>query len=288
MNEPIDDKAFEEYLKRGSPVSQQYQALDSDEIPADIDRQVLARAQEAVRAPVVRKTRAWQRWSVPVALAASAVLAVSIVIESGQHESALTRAPSYPAAERDANTGAPQADEREVEPRLAYEPPRPVATPSEATGSAPQDRPAAAPPRAQVDRPSEPRVAVQPRVEAFAKRAEAEAAEQKASADARIERARQRAAEELNDRAMRASRVPVDPVPAAPPPAAMQQAAPAASAAQAESSSFASERDPEEWLREIRELRVSGKAEEADREWKAFREAFPDHVVAEDDLAIGR
>jgi len=30
VNEPIDDKAFEEYLKRGSPVSQQYQALDSD------------------------------------------------------------------------------------------------------------------------------------------------------------------------------------------------------------------------------------------------------------------
>lgn len=291
MNEPIDDKAFEEYLKRGSPVSQHYQALDSDELPADIDRQVLARAQEAVRAPVVRKTRAWQRWSVPVALAASAVLAVSIVIESGQHESTLTRAPSYPAAERETTTAVPQADEQETAPAAAYEPP-PVAAPAAPTevpraGSAPQNRPAASP-RAQVERPSEPRAAAQPRIESLAKRAQVEAAEQKASADARMEHARQRAAEDLNERAMQASRTPVDSVPPAPPPAVAQQAAPVASAAQAETRSFASERAPEEWLREIRELRASGKAEEADREWKAFREAFPDHIVAEDDLAIGR
>ncbi len=291
MNEPIDDKAFEEYLKRGSPVSQHYQALDSDEIPADIDRQVLARAEEAVRAPVVRKARAWQRWSVPVALAASAVLAVSIVIESGQHESTLTRAPSYPAAERETTAAVPHADEQETAPTHAYEPP-PGAAPAAPTdvpraGSTPQDRPAASP-RAQVERSSEPRAAAQPRLEALAKRAEAEAAEQKASADARMERARQRAAEDLNDRAMQASRTPVHPVPPAPPPATAQHAAPVASAAQAESQSIARERDPEDWLRQIRELRASGNAEEADREWKAFREAFPDHVVAEDDLAIGR
>jgi hypothetical protein len=47
-------------------------------------------------------------------------------------------------------------------------------------------------------------------------------------------------------------------------------------------------RDPEDWLRDIRELRAAGKIDEADREWKAFREAFPDYEIADDDPAIAR
>jgi hypothetical protein len=43
--------------------------------------------------------------------------------------------------------------------------------------------------------------------------------------------------------------------------------------------------DPEKWLAEIRDLRRAGKANDADREWKLFREAFPDFRVADDDLA---
>jgi hypothetical protein len=43
--------------------------------------------------------------------------------------------------------------------------------------------------------------------------------------------------------------------------------------------------DPEEWLEDIRELRRAGKTADADREWRLFREAFPDFEVADDDLA---
>lgn len=43
--------------------------------------------------------------------------------------------------------------------------------------------------------------------------------------------------------------------------------------------------DPAKWLEEIRDLRRAGKAVDADREWKLFREAFPDFRVADDDLA---
>lgn len=42
---------------------------------------------------------------------------------------------------------------------------------------------------------------------------------------------------------------------------------------------------PEQWLEHIRQLRRDGKSRAADREWKAFREQYPAHVVAEDDLA---
>jgi hypothetical protein len=36
---------------------------------------------------------------------------------------------------------------------------------------------------------------------------------------------------------------------------------------------------PEEWLKKIRELQVSGKIEEARRELLAFRRAYPDFVL---------
>jgi hypothetical protein len=44
-------------------------------------------------------------------------------------------------------------------------------------------------------------------------------------------------------------------------------------------------RDPEQWLRDIRELRTAGETEEADRQWKEFETAFPDYAVAKDDSA---
>src|SRR5690606_21076713 len=47
----------------------------------------------------------------------------------------------------------------------------------------------------------------------------------------------------------------------------------------AASSEKATERDPEQWLRHIRELHASGRDEQANREWQAFREMFPDYAV---------
>ena len=43
--------------------------------------------------------------------------------------------------------------------------------------------------------------------------------------------------------------------------------------------------DPEEWLKDIRQLRKDNKQEEADREWRRFLAAFPNHEVAETDAA---
>ena len=43
--------------------------------------------------------------------------------------------------------------------------------------------------------------------------------------------------------------------------------------------------DPEQWLEEIRDLRRAGKVADADREWQEFRKSFPDFRVADDDIA---
>ncbi len=43
--------------------------------------------------------------------------------------------------------------------------------------------------------------------------------------------------------------------------------------------------DPEVWLKDIRQLRKENKQEQADTEWRRFREAFPNYNVAESDIA---
>jgi hypothetical protein len=45
--------------------------------------------------------------------------------------------------------------------------------------------------------------------------------------------------------------------------------------------------DPEQWLRDIRQLRKENKHEAADREWRRFRYVFPNHAVEEADPARG-
>lgn len=107
MNEPIDDKTFEEYLGRESQLSKRYRALGADEVPAELDGLVLAQARQAVAAKPAssRKQPAWMRWTPPLALAASMVLVISIVIESGtrheltMHDMAVTMPQSAPVRE---------------------------------------------------------------------------------------------------------------------------------------------------------------------------------------------
>ena len=40
--------------------------------------------------------------------------------------------------------------------------------------------------------------------------------------------------------------------------------------------------DPADWLRRIETLRAQGKTEDAEREWLAFRKAWPDYPVTPD------
>ncbi len=301
MNGPIDDKELEEYLQRGSAVSQHYRALDSEDVPAEIDAAVIERASQAVREPLVGKRRAWRRWSVPVALAASTVLAISIVLESGvRHEMAVTSAPQA-ASEQELRSAAPAPraaesaaerhealstkDERSLEAR----------EPASAAGHAERQRALA--PRA----PEAPPPAVE---SARASESEADFAATNRIAEPSSEPKVAAPADE-SDRSARTSTAAYQSVRAvaqrraAPPAAASVSAPPEQDAAtdmteqtgsglvrDQEMNSKADETaDPEKWLQRIRELRQAGETEQADREWRAFREAFPKHPVAEDDRA---
>jgi hypothetical protein len=108
VSEPIDDKALEEYLKGGSAVSQRYREIGADEVPDAVNRHILEQARAAVRKRPA-KSRTWMRWSAPVALAASAVLVLSIVIDSGVQQDVVL-APNAPQPAADV-----VAEKREIE-----------------------------------------------------------------------------------------------------------------------------------------------------------------------------
>jgi len=79
VSDPIDIKALDEYLKGGSDISQRYRELRREEVPPELDRRVLDEARAAVASGGGR-SRAWLRWGAPVALAASVILAVTVVM----------------------------------------------------------------------------------------------------------------------------------------------------------------------------------------------------------------
>ena len=313
MSEPSDkdlpdEQQLDEYLKGGSSVSQQYRQLHDADVPPEIDRRVMRQAQDAVKTTRPAKSRVWMRWTAPLALAASAVLVVSIVIESGVQNDALVTPASAPApaapssmaqrkseaTDNDASaTTEAQSSYRSPgfvpeEPRAVAEEPvrHPYVPPADVTIS----REAPPPPKVKLDMPSsdesrrERRAPPPPQAIASSRSQAVEAdkaaqvlssaasdrVEQAAAAEQQLMRdAQQRNAGPRNT--VSASRVM--PTSAVPP--------------TRQKSEQAQYSDPELWLRDIRELRIQGKQEEADREWLRFQDAFPNHVVAESDTARG-
>jgi hypothetical protein len=87
VSDPIDIKALDEYLKGGSDISRTLRELGRDDVPPpDLDRRVLNEARAAVASGGGSRSRSWLRWSAPLAVAASVVLVVTVVIESGVQE----------------------------------------------------------------------------------------------------------------------------------------------------------------------------------------------------------
>lgn len=319
-----DEQQLDEYLKGDSSVSRQYRQLHSAEVPTDLDRLVLRQAEDAVKSRPAQGRPAWVRWTAPLAVAASAVLVVSIVIETGvRDETAVLQAPQVtmqakerPLAESKAegaivNEQAPAfippaevasepavEDKRAVEPRLRR---APVAPPQAAAPVAPP------PPEQDVPAPQAMRSA-EPTVEAPEASVEdvivsSQAAVQDRSAPAAaptappaimpvrsVSRAAENAARVLQASSLEES-------------ARKQSADAAGEANREEERSLAAQMaysrqigtaapvpqqnytDPEVWLKDIRQLRKDDKQEQADSEWRRFRVAFPSYEVAETDTA---
>jgi hypothetical protein len=156
VSDPIDIKALDEYLKGGSDISQRYRELGRDDVPPpELDRGVLAEARAAVASGGGGRSRSWLRWSAPLAVAASVVLVVTVVIESGVQENpALLTQPAAmekvrAAPERQVEEyklqeqAAAQLAKQEREAQFAPEPPAAIVP-----NAAPVQAPAAPPPAA--------------------------------------------------------------------------------------------------------------------------------------------
>ncbi len=95
------DGDFETYLKGESPLSKQYVALSTQQPPADIDAKILAEAEQASK--VVRLKRPMGRWIPALAVAATLMLCVSLVLN-------LSIQPTGPLT--DANVGVAEYTEQ--------------------------------------------------------------------------------------------------------------------------------------------------------------------------------
>lgn len=328
MSEPIDDKALDEYLSGRSQISQRYRALADDAreiVPPELDRHILAQARDAVAqaeaAPVDEltqlrtKRRRLMQWGVPAALAASAVLVISIVIRSGvQHDVQVVQqrslpAPASPAAPPPAEPASRQATAANTQDgavtiapsenavtELAPLAPPPVVAAKEAS-SAKRMVPSPAPAPLRETSKSEQGPASAQSAASVAKTAPIrQRIEQRAAAAAPpTDSQREAAAAELRTEDERAGLPEAAAAPAVrQPPStvtsdALSVPAPGAVASPQLSSekpeSAALHADPQRWLEHIRELRKNGKSAEADSDWKEFRTRYPDYPVAETDAA---
>jgi hypothetical protein len=120
VSDPIDIKALDEYLKGNSDIARRYRELGSEDVPPELDRRVLDEARAAVAGGGSGRARSWLRWSAPLAVAASVLLAVTVVIESGVQNDA-SFATKQVAADKARVEQQQQAAEYKLQEQLAQE-----------------------------------------------------------------------------------------------------------------------------------------------------------------------
>jgi len=76
------DDEFEDFLNRRKPVFRK-QTDEMFEPPAELDRLVLRQAREAIEPPEPMRVFSAPRWSMPIALAATLVLAFTVIFKAG-------------------------------------------------------------------------------------------------------------------------------------------------------------------------------------------------------------
>jgi hypothetical protein len=254
MTDPEQDEAFATYLKRRSVLPSGPSSDDRLEPPAALDAIVLKKAREAIKAPAVPDQGRQQmyrapRWAVPVALAATIMLCLSVVMNISLNTNRPTPAANLQRmtaarAEGDISSGRRESVPGDIPSREIILPgakvassaaPHPPIVAEQALGlrpaasapmaPAPSAAPAPAPPT------DEPRLAAgsaTDKATMFAKRADA----------------------------------------------AVPGAAPSAAGAAGPHPA-----DPKAWLQQIDALRAAGKIERADAEMRRFRAAFPGYAA---------
>jgi len=82
------DPEFEDFLRRRSPMHRRLSDFDHAEPSVELDRLVLSRAREAIETPAQPPIYRATRWAMPVGLAATILLAFSILLSIGRHQPA--------------------------------------------------------------------------------------------------------------------------------------------------------------------------------------------------------
>ena len=81
MTGPEHDEEFERYLQQRSLLPRDSVKADRLEPPPELDRAVLAHAQDAIRAPKPAKVYRSARWTVPFGLAATVLIAFGVFLQ---------------------------------------------------------------------------------------------------------------------------------------------------------------------------------------------------------------
>jgi hypothetical protein len=320
----MDDTALNEYLRRDSVVSQRYRQLDATDVPATLDRAILSQAKAAVADKKISRLRGVTRWSAPLAVAASIVLVVSIMLQPSM-QSELAKAPASPTSSADDAFGyAPRkapAEKQEESTRADRPAPSPQAPvmiiPSRDLSGAHDVDDSGLPLQPQVEKSvlrefeartrrqsadelqrmqapqppaATPPPAAAPAPEQVAVTAMRMQAQQNTqAAPVTIESA---AVADESTRAARSKRsepdlseVVVTGTSIQPAPSVSAGPRGSVSRARAGFEQSVDKNDPHAWLDYIRELREAGKANRADTEWRRFRTRYPDFVVPDDDSA---
>lgn len=278
---PIEDKLLDEYLAGDSPFSRRYRETPAHDVPPELDAKILAAAKAPARRTALNR---WRVWSAPLALAATLVITVAVILRGGIEHAAVKSSDMQERVEVTTKQEmiAPAAPPAATAPTAAAsEPPRESA-PTRAKSVARDERGDKAKLKkeeAEVPLPVEVVTA-----DELQKPAAAPAPEARRNEPV-VVTAHKRTA---SDDASLAQEVVVT--------GALSRSQPAAGAGPrdtvrpAEKSEQtlekeAREADPGEWLDYIRDLRKNNDIRAADREWKQFVKAYPDYPVPEGDSA---
>jgi hypothetical protein len=252
MTEPRQDTPNDPQLSRLCREQAQ------DEPSAAMDQRILAAARQAVapQEASTRRTGWWQRWRLPLSLATTVMLTVSLAL-------LVERQPQERSVESSRAKGRAE-DHPQYTPQRTAKPAEPV----------PQTEPLAAPPAKKIK--SDTRVSNGERDLAPYSNSAADQAlntEIPANKAERMPPAPAGIASEISTKGEMRALPAAAPAPAL---SATRQATPLAK------SRADSTRPPEVWLEEIRALRRAGKTEEADRQLREFRLAHPDFPLPEE------
>jgi resuscitation-promoting factor RpfA len=98
MTGPEYDAEFEAFLKRRSPLHRRLSDIDNAEPSVEIDRLVLNRAREAIDTPSQPLFRS-SRWALPLGLAATILIAFTVVLNVDRHGAKAKVDAAAPAAQ---------------------------------------------------------------------------------------------------------------------------------------------------------------------------------------------